>query len=155
MELPCIGSMAVYDLEGNNVPRMHNCQQMYNQQEAMLNVKYKFYWNLGFHLTLLFIVIFIVKSIVKKIGYKETAKKICYVVSLHWLLKFMIALKDNWHDINKNIDKSVKNIIENDEDMANAMADSNSEHDNPDVKNKNQKNLMQIKKQKEEREKRE
>lgn len=67
------------------------------------------------------IIAFLLVSASLIIGIKKVCRNIFYYLSLHWLLKQIIKIRSGviWED---QIAGPIKNVVENDEDMAEALA---------------------------------
>ena len=145
LEYPCSGSIPKHDTKDKDGARMHNCLQFYNEQVTMEGFEIGVYWKMAINGCLAFALLFIISTILKKFGVKNTCKKIFYILSLHWLLKFLISFKEKWSNFKHTIDENVRDIVENDEELANAMVDS---HDSSDVAANKKKGLSYNQQQK-------
>lgn len=60
------------------------------------------------------------------VGCFKVFHRLFYFFTFHWLLKVIISLRDG-QTIKGQIDSNLKDIVENDEEMANAIVDTDNE----------------------------
>lgn len=68
----------------------------------------------------LLIMLAIGSLLIAKIGYTKVKKRSIRCLSCHWCLKRVISLREGQNPA-KRIDKAIKNLLENDEELVNAI----------------------------------
>jgi len=90
------------------------------------------------------LVIALLLTLIWVVGFTRILIRIFYYVSFHWLLKYIISVR-NGGSFRANFATSVSDFVDNDEEMANAIIDTSNDFDDGP---KGTQNTSQVKKQK-------
>ena len=76
--------------------------------------------------------------IIYMVGCYKAFDRMFYCLTFHWLLKIILHYKQG-ETIQEGLDQNLKEIVENDEEMANAIIDTENDVEEEDPKKKKEK----------------
>ena len=146
IEMPCTGTKPWAGCNATNgtfscATEYLPCSDFYTQYAAYQeNLQYQ-YFKLGMLLFFVGVILVLFIIMVTVVGFWKVFARVFYIVSFHWVLKAIISYRRGV-SIKDKIDKELKIIIENDEEMAKIMVETDNGdllEEDPDDKNKNKK----------------
>lgn len=77
-------------------------------------------------LFILVVLLALLLLIIYMVGCYKVFDRMFYCMTFHWVLKLVIQFK-NGESMNEGLDQNLKEIVENDEEMANAIIDTEND----------------------------